>query len=258
MSGKKIFFLHLPKTAGQSIHAALSDAFGNDAICPARVNKQVVLMSVSELNRYRVFSGHLDWSLLDCVRGERFTFTILRKPVDRILSFYFYLRKSATKLSKEELSSPEQQGIKAALDLPPHQYFTGGKPKIRSFLNEHYDNFYTYYFAGRRFSGRSDLHRHLKNGKITREDLIELAVKNMQKLDAVYSVNKIDKVFDDIRSLSNTQHLNDSDYIKNVNCDTLPIDRHLRLKELGATNETFERIAEYCDMDNELWRIFCC
>lgn len=257
MNGKKVFFLHIPKTAGQSVHAALSDAFGDDAVCPARVNRQMVLMSISEMNRYRVFSGHLDWSLLDCVHGERFTFTVLRKPIDRILSFYFYLRKSATNLSSSELANPERQGMKAALELTPHQYFTGGKPNIRSFLNEHYDNFYTYYFAGRRFNGRSALHCHVKNGNISRKQLIEIAAENMHELDAVYSMNRITKAFEDIRSLSGAQHLNDSSYIKNVNNDSSPTDRHLRLRELGATDETFERIEEYCDMDNELWRIFC-
>ena len=37
----RIIFLHLPKTAGQSVHAALVDGFGEAAICPARVNEQL-------------------------------------------------------------------------------------------------------------------------------------------------------------------------------------------------------------------------
>lgn len=257
MNNKKVIFLHIPKTAGQSIHAALIDAFGEETVCPARVNKQAVLMSVQELNRYNVFSGHLDWSLLDCVRGEKFTFTVLRKPIDRILSFYFYLRKEAQKLTKEELDSPDRQGMKAALELPPHQYFTAGPPNIRSFLNEHYDNFYTYYFAGRRFNGRSDLNGHLKGGRITQEKLVELAIENLQELDAVYTLDRVSDAFDDIRSLSPcARGQKNAEYFVNVNRVTDPPDRKDLLRNLGATEATFKRIKQYCEMDDELWRRF--
>ena len=87
----KVIFLHIPKTAGQSVHAALVNAFGNEAVCPARVNDQLRRMSITEINRYQVFSGHFDWSLLDCIKGPKYVFTILREPIDRILSFYLAL-----------------------------------------------------------------------------------------------------------------------------------------------------------------------
>jgi len=48
-------------------------------------------MSITEINRYQVFSGHFDWSLLDCIKGPKYVFTILREPIDRILSFYLAL-----------------------------------------------------------------------------------------------------------------------------------------------------------------------
>lgn len=252
MTDKKIIFLHIPKTAGQSVHAALVDAYGADAVCPARVNEQLAKMSVAELNRYKVFSGHLDWSLLDCIKGPRYLFTILRDPRDRILSFYFFLRDQAKKLSPEELRKPQNQGLNAALNLHPRDYFMGGEPSLRSFLDDHYDNFYTYFFAGRYYQARRSLAGLLQRGVLTREKLLQLAVSNLGILDGVFHVTNMRPVFEIISELSGVTIKDQDRYRVNVNSATPAEQRVERMEALGAGEQVWKQLQAYCDLDNAL------
>lgn len=253
----KIIFLHIPKTAGQSVHAALVNAYGPDAVCPARVNEQLCALSVSEINRYKVFSGHLDWSALDCVKGDKQVFTVLREPMDRVLSFYFYLRDQGAGLTPEKRARPEHQGLKAAFELSPRDYFLGGAPQLRNFLDDHYDNFYTNFFAGRHYKARSEFAGLLTRKVLSRQDLLRIAKDNITQLDAVFTVNEMDKVFRSIREWSGNAAIADEGFRVNVNRSVEPAARRERLCSLGADEATMERLNAYCELDNELWASFC-
>jgi hypothetical protein len=252
----KVIFLHIPKTAGQSVHAALVNAFGKDAVCPARVNDQLRRMSITELNRYQVFSGHFDWSLLDCIKGPKYVFTILREPIDRILSFYFYLRDEAEKLPEEQRATLERQGLKAAFELSPRDYFLGGAPHLRRFLDDHYDNFYTYYFAGRHYESRGEMVGLIKRGELSSQQVLQMAKDNLAHLDDVFTVDNMSAVFSAIRSISGKKLMNDEKYRVNVNTNVAAEDRRARIQALGADVATMTRLDEYCQFDNELWKLF--
>lgn len=251
----RIIFLHIPKTAGQSIHAALVNAFGKDAVCPARVNEQLRLLSVTELNRYQVFSGHLDWALLDCIKGPKYVFTVLREPADRILSFYFYLRDQGAKLTDEDRARPEHEGLTAAYEFTPNQYFMGGAPHLRRFLDDHYDNFYTYFFAGRHYHSRSQMVGLLQCGTATEKDLLTLAADNIALLDGVFPLENIGGVFSAIRDISGKE-IQDEAYRTNVNTNVAANERQSRLRELGADAQTMARIRHFCRMDDQLWKLY--
>ena len=252
----KVVFLHIPKTAGQSVHTALINAFGKESVCPARVNDQLRRMSITELNRYQVFSGHFDWSLLDCIKGPKYVFTILREPIDRIFSFYFYLRDEAEKLTIEQRATPERQGLKAAFELSPRDYFLGSAPHLRRFLDDHYDNFYTYYFAGRHYESRGEMVGLIKRGEISSQQVLQMAKDNLTLLDDVFTVDNIGAVFSAIRSISGKELMADERYRVNVNAKVPAEDRKMQLQALGADTATMERLQEYCLLDNELWKLF--
>lgn len=249
----KVIFLHIPKTAGQSVHAALVDAFGEDVVCPARVNDQLWRMSINEINRYQVFSGHLDWSLLDCLKGEKYTFTILREPMDRILSFFFFLREQGENMSVEKRNRPEHQGLKAAFELSPRDYFMGGAPHFRRFIDDHYDNFYTYYFAGRHYSSRSEMVGLINRGELTHQQVLQMAKDNLSLLDRVFTVDSMSEVFSAIRTISGKEIMSNEKYRVNVNNKVAAEDRRARIQALGADAATMARLDEYCRLDNELW-----
>jgi len=101
-----IVFLHIPKTAGQSVHNALAEHVGAEHVSPVRVHTQSTGDHGQFPAGYSLYSGHLDWVELEKVPEPRFVFSILRDPKERIASFYFYLRKEAQRLSREDLDLP--------------------------------------------------------------------------------------------------------------------------------------------------------
>jgi hypothetical protein len=253
-----VVFLHIPKTAGQSVHSFLVHLFGQSAVAPARVNEQLIQMSIPQIRQYTVFSGHMDWALLDCIESPRFVFTILREPTDRILSFYFYLRSEAQKLTEEELKLPQNEGKWAALNLSCDEYFTSGKAGLRNFLDNHYDNFYTNYFAGRTYDARQRLVGQKRadpafdDGKI-----LDLALANLSVLNGVYTVDRLDLLENDLRAVAGVPPDGKSLQTLRINVNTTDArderSRMDRLHDLGATRRTFDRIAAMTALDQRIW-----
>lgn len=190
-----IVFLHIPKTAGQSVHNALSRAVGADHVSPIRVHTQAQDGAAQFPDGYRLYSGHLDWTALDRIPTPRFVFSILRDPRERIASFYFYLRKEAKSLTPEELDLPQNKGKKAALFASAEEYFFGGDPQWQHFIRDHYDNFYCRYLASQRIrAGQafSDLPDRRK---------LRMALRNLEQIDWIYSVENLSALEADLHTL---------------------------------------------------------
>src|SRR5690606_34827177 len=111
--------LHVPKTAGMSIRSFLQRFFLSRHICPATDNVEFLALSPEQRRSYRLFAGHFDWAHLYQIEGECFTFSILRRPQDRLLSYYFYLRAEGARLDGPSLALDKNRGMHAALTLPP-------------------------------------------------------------------------------------------------------------------------------------------
>lgn len=144
---RPIVFLHIPKTAGQTIHHALSAAVGARHVSPVRVNAQAG-QGPKMPPGYRLYSGHIDWMELPSL-PDPFTFTVLRDPRERIASFYFYLLKEARE--GRAAPDPETGGAPPILARDADGYFCGGGPLWQRHIANHYDNFYCRYFATGRY-----------------------------------------------------------------------------------------------------------
>jgi hypothetical protein len=248
-----IIFLHIPKTAGQTVHDYLIRFFDTNDICPARENYQLCAYSLLTRTRFKLYSGHLDWSQVYGLHPNAFTFSILRKPIDRILSFYCYLRREAGKLSPEELNNPGRSGIKAILDLTPDEYFMGDGPQVRSFLDSLYDNVYTYYFAGRTYGSRDQFLAEVHAGRLTSDNILEIARDNIRKLSGLYRVEQLDKLQLDLANLGySSDGVSLSETKLNVG-DGDAASRIEELKALGLTDRGLERLNSMVELDIRLW-----
>jgi Sulfotransferase family len=247
----RVVFLHIPKTAGQSVHAALIQLFGADSICKARVNEELLLLSLEEIRRSRVYSGHFDWSMLDCVPHPKFVFTILREPTERILSFYFFLRESAKTLTEQELELPGNQGRKAALRWSCDEYFCSKKPEFKMFINNHYNNFYAYYFAGRTFRGYQDLSS--QQSRFSDERVVEQALKNLSALDGVYTVDDLSTLEQDLSRIAGRKTAKPLSEVRVNVGGSDPTARMESLRLLGATDATFEMLDQMTRLDRKIW-----
>lgn len=248
-----IIFLHIPKTAGQSVHDYLIRSFNEKEICPARENHQLCAYPLKIRKDFKLFSGHLDWSQVYGLHADAFTFSILRDPVDRILSFYSYLRREASLLSLDELRHPGNAGMRSIIELSADEYILGGPPQIRAFLDAHYDNFYSYYFAGRTYLSRNVLLGQVNAGKLTSANIVEIAKQNIRELNGLYRVDGLDKLQADLSRLGySPEGLSLSETRVNVGSGDTNT-RIVELRELGLTDQGLQRIYDMCEMDMTIW-----
>ncbi len=173
-----LVFLHVPKTAGQTVHFELTRAVGEEQVSPVRTHTQAPPEAQFPPG-YRLYSGHLDWVALDAVQPPRFVFTVLRDPRERLASFWFYLHDVARRMPPATLGQ-DRPDLQTILTRTPDDYFFGGDAGWQCFVRDHYDNFYCSYFASRRMLGRADL------AGLDASTVLARAHGGLATLDAVY------------------------------------------------------------------------
>jgi Sulfotransferase family len=194
LSQTPIVFLHIPKTAGQTVHNSLSRMVKARRVSPIRVHTQTATVQEQYPPGYSLYSGHLDWTVLDPLPKTRFVFTILRDPGERIASFYFYLQREAAALDPDSLTLPHNIGLQRALDWLPDDYFFGGDEAWQTFVRSHYDNFYCTYFATRRMLGWG------ATQNMAAAELLQQARAGLNALDGVYSTNAMTALEADLQN----------------------------------------------------------
>ena len=178
-----IVFLHVPKTAGQTIHNELARMVGAAAVSPVRVHTQA-LKGPQMPPGFALYSGHLDWAEIDTM-PDRFVFTVLRDPAERIASFYFFLLDEAQRLTDDQLALPGNQGKAFILRSSTEDYLFGGPPAVQRFIRDHYDNFYCSYFATRKMRGWGEVKG------LAAQDRIAAALTGLERLDSIYSTSDL-------------------------------------------------------------------
>ena len=186
-----IAFLHIPKTAGQSIHNWISNNYNSEQICPARTNEQLFRIPPIELKKYNFFSGHLDWNILKSIKTFDYVFSVLRRPSERIVSFYFYLKKEAEERQRKNKNESLPPGLAMAL-LPINQYFENEDINKRMFIDNHYNNFYAYYFASGSYNG---FQRYASRNNVSDAKLLSLATEMIScDYDKIFGMETIDEL----------------------------------------------------------------
>lgn len=101
----RYFFLRIPKTAGVALRQRLANHFGEAAIYPAEnldgADPLTLSVSVGHLrerlaargDEIRVIAGHFPLCTTEQIGGRFTTLTLLREPVERMLSQLRYTRK---------------------------------------------------------------------------------------------------------------------------------------------------------------------
>lgn len=247
----KLLFLHLPKTAGQSIHSELVRNFPGE-VAPLRTNADFPKHTTTELARYRVFSGHLDWDRLDFVAQPRIVVTVLRDPLERIVSFYRFLRRTAARLPAEQLMQPTSRGMFLISTLSLEDYFCDSSLPERQFLDDHYDNFYTHFFAARNYNGHALHRRKMAAGQLKLEDLVDLAEQNLRSLNLVADISRLSDLEDYLAVCYRKQFNLTGTRINTDNNGEFAGSPLAKLAEFGLTPRTEARIREMCVLDDEL------
>src|SRR5271156_1665715 len=90
MANLKIVFDHLAKTAGSSARRFFADSVGDDRISSPLAG--YVLDHLHLLEQFDVLQGHFHGRVLYKIHPNVKYVTILRHPIERFLSYYYYAR----------------------------------------------------------------------------------------------------------------------------------------------------------------------
>ncbi|MFT3790971.1 MAG: Wzt carbohydrate-binding domain-containing protein [Rudaea sp.] len=89
MASSKILHFHIPKTAGTALREYFCRQIGDERVSPGLVGMRL-REAVSRYSRFDVISGHFSLYQGDVLPGDRLNLTVVRDPVDRFLSDFFY------------------------------------------------------------------------------------------------------------------------------------------------------------------------
>ncbi len=89
---KQLFFLHIPKTGGIAFSHHLQNQFGAQNVCPAKFWPEFTDMPHSTRCQYGLISAHLSFDIWRYLDHQPSYLTLLRHPVERVLSMYDFQR----------------------------------------------------------------------------------------------------------------------------------------------------------------------
>ena len=93
-----VLFVHIQKTAGMSLYNSMAKWFGTERALrfprsTPQMQERFLALPEAELERLRLLSGHFDlpfWLRRNV--GDRLLVSLVREPVERVLSSYRYMR----------------------------------------------------------------------------------------------------------------------------------------------------------------------
>jgi hypothetical protein len=103
-----IIFLHIPKTAGTTLYRIMDRHYQKKSIYT--IWQDGTLDEFKQLNEarrshIRLLRGHFGLGLDELLRGPTAYFTFLREPIERVISYYHYVRRSPGHYCYEQVTS---------------------------------------------------------------------------------------------------------------------------------------------------------
>lgn len=95
-----LIFMHLPKCGGTTFHGILEQMYKPSEVFDIKVVNHVALNTQSfidlnqqERDKIRLIKGHMEFGLHNYFSGNTEYITFLRHPVERIISYYYYVKR---------------------------------------------------------------------------------------------------------------------------------------------------------------------
>lgn len=94
---KAVIFLHIPKAAGSTLHDIIERQYSPKLVYSVTGNQvpesvaQFRALPESERQNLKMVKGHMGFGLHELLPQGATYFTLLRHPVDRVLSHYYYI-----------------------------------------------------------------------------------------------------------------------------------------------------------------------
>ncbi|HYI45077.1 MAG TPA: sulfotransferase family 2 domain-containing protein [Actinomycetota bacterium] len=94
----RLIFLHVPRTSGTTLHAIMARQYPREAIHDAELFlpddvERFRSLPEEARARIRVLKGHMAFGLHGSMPGPSRYLTMVRDPIDRLVSYYYYVRR---------------------------------------------------------------------------------------------------------------------------------------------------------------------
>ena len=98
-SKQSLIFLHIPKTAGTTLHQIIEKQYESTSILKIGINTQKCIdkfknLPEKEREKFRVIKGHMAFGLHEFLPQPCTYITMLRDPIDRVISSYYYVLRA--------------------------------------------------------------------------------------------------------------------------------------------------------------------
>jgi hypothetical protein len=164
-----VVFLHVPKTAGSSLTNMLLSQYPDERVYRQGGLATLSHLHPSEIDAYDLFCGHFDWSQLKYVPRNAKIITVLRDPVERILSLYKYW----CSFPWDYAEKTDDFGIQYAKTVSMDEFFFDAPLGIRA----NYENAVVRQLVG------ADFCRPYVGFKLADEQIVQLAKYRIDSLD---------------------------------------------------------------------------
>ena len=92
-----IIFLHIHKTAGTTLHRVIERQYRPEQIWTLDEQNgfdDLVSLTEAQRARIRMLRGHMEFGLHEFMPATTTYFTLLRQPIERVISFYYFIRRN--------------------------------------------------------------------------------------------------------------------------------------------------------------------
>ena len=94
-----LIFLHLPKTAGSTLLRIIEQQYNSDAVLElytSSFGEELKSIPRGQLAEKRLITGHFYFGVHTHIPGPATYITLLRDPIDRIISHYYFVQRNPT------------------------------------------------------------------------------------------------------------------------------------------------------------------
>jgi hypothetical protein len=174
MERPTVIFLHIPKTAGFSLNRIIEQNYPIDQFystygaedLPGGSVQSFLRLSPARRAQIRMLAGHVPFGFHEQLPGPVTYFTVLREPIDRVVSLYYYLRRAP----KDRL--PDDQALAHEMTL---EQYVGNRVNVGT------DNLQVRMVSG--------VFCNVGYGQCTR-DMLEAAKQNLRERFAVVGLSE--------------------------------------------------------------------
>ena len=114
MLPQSVIFLHIPKTAGTTLYRIMDRHYRREAVYTIWQDGTLddfKHLSPARRSQIRLLRGHVGLGLHEFLSGPTSYFTFLREPIDRVISYYHYVRRTPQHYCYELVTS-QRLGLK--------------------------------------------------------------------------------------------------------------------------------------------------